>query len=98
MLVQELILILSRLVVGAVATFLAILVWSKTRDSAWMLIVIGTVVGYGEAVLTALEAFGVVSMDALPVYGVSIVRVGFANLPTIFFAVAFIVVLSRRRF
>jgi len=41
--VGEVMLISSRLAFGAVASFLAIVLWSKTRDVAWMLIVIATI-------------------------------------------------------
>ena len=35
------VLLVSRLVVTAVTTFLAIVLWSRTRDLAWMLMVVG---------------------------------------------------------
>ncbi|WP_455382404.1 hypothetical protein [Salinispira pacifica] len=90
------ILILSRLAFGAIATFLSIMVWSKTRDVAWMLIVIGTIIAYGEVVFTALEGFGLAQIDLLMVWGVSVVRLLFANLPTLFYSAAFLVVILRR--
>lgn len=89
--------VLTRLAIGAVATFLAILLWSKTRDIAWMFVVIGTIVGYGETVFAALESFGVIRLDALVVDGVSIIRVVIANLPMLFFIIAFAVMLARKR-
>ena len=88
--------ILSRLVVGAVATFLAILVWSKTRDAAWMFVVVGTIIAYGDAVFTALEFFGLAHIDLFVVQGVSVVRLVLANLPMLFFALAFLLVVVRR--
>lgn len=88
--------LLSRLVFGAIATFLAIILWSKTRDSAWMFVVIGTVVGYGEAVYSTLEAFGMAKMDLLVIYNVSVVRLVFANLPMIFYSIAFLIMVIRR--
>ncbi len=88
--------LLSRLVFGAIATFLAIILWSKTRDSAWMFVVIGTVVGYGEAVYSTLEAFGLAKMQLLVVWDVSIVRLVFANLPMIFYSIAFLIMVIRR--
>ena len=41
MAIPEFIVVLSKLVLGAVATFLAILVWSKTREAAWVLVLSG---------------------------------------------------------
>lgn len=93
---ETLVLILSKLIFGAVATFLAIVLWSRTRDAAWMLIVIGTIVGYGQVLFTTLETFGMVDVSAVTVYGVSVFRVVLANLPTVFFIVAFSVMIGRR--
>ncbi len=42
----EIIYISSQLVTGALAAFFAIMLWSKTRDVAWMLIVIGAITAY----------------------------------------------------
>jgi hypothetical protein len=96
MVTEAMVLILSRLVFGAIATFLAIVLWSRTRDAAWMLIVIGTIVGYGEVLFTTLETFGMVSVSALTIYGVSVFRVVISNLPTVFFIIAFSVMIARR--
>ncbi|TVR35816.1 MAG: hypothetical protein EA404_00370 [Spirochaetaceae bacterium] len=91
------IMLASRLVVAGVAAFLAIVLWSMTRDTAWMFIVIGTIVGYGEVVLSTLESLGVVRIDALMVGGVSLFRVLFAVLPMLFFIIAFAILIVRKR-
>lgn len=61
-----------------------------------MLIVIGTIVGYGEVLFTTLESFGMVSVSTFTVYDVSVFRLVFANLPTVFFIIAFSVMIARR--
>lgn len=91
------IMMLSRFVLGAVATFLAILVWSRTRDTAWMLIVVGTVAHYGEVVFSALESLGVVRLDLVTIGGVAVFPLILANLPMLFFIIAFLVMVVRRR-
>ncbi|MFP4373669.1 MAG: hypothetical protein ACLFPO_05015 [Spirochaetaceae bacterium] len=93
---EAMILILSRLLFGAIATFLAIVLWSRTRDAAWMLIVIGTIVGYGEVLFTTLDRFGMVSVAAFTIQGVSVFRLLLSNLPTMFFILAFAVMIARR--
>ena len=93
---QQAILMLSRFVLGAAATFLAILVWSRTRDTAWMLIVVGTVAHYGEVVFSALEALGIVRLDLLVIGGIAVFPLLLANLPMLFFILAFLVMVSRR--
>ncbi len=87
---------LSRFVLGALATFLAIMVWSKTRDTAWMLIVVGTVAHYGEVVFSALETLGVVRLDVVSVAGIAVFPLILTNLPILFFILAFLVFVSRR--
>jgi hypothetical protein len=85
------VLTLSRLGVGAIGTFFAILLWSQTRDAAWVLVVIGTLVAYAEVVYSTLEAFGIVA-SYLPV-----LRLALSVLPTLLLTCAFIVVIARRR-
>ena len=93
---DQVILLLSRFVLGAVATFLAILVWSRTRDPAWMLIVVGTVAHYGEIVFTALQLLGIVRLDVVTVGGVAVFPLILANLPTFLFILAFLVIVMRK--
>jgi hypothetical protein len=93
----DLVLVLSRLVFGAVATFLAIILWSNVRDTAWMFIIIATIVSYGETVLTTLEFFGLVRIELFPFFGVSVFRIVFAVLPLVFLSVGFAVMIRRRR-
>ena len=93
---DQVILLLSRFALGAVATFLAILVWSRTRDPAWMLIVVGIVAHYGEVVLGALQALGVVRFDVVMIGGVALFPLILANLPIFFFILGFLVMVLRK--
>lgn len=94
---EQIILVASRFLLGAIATFLAILVWSKTRDIAWMLIVVGTVAHYADVVFDALELLGVVQLDQLTIGGVAIFPIVLSNLPMLFFSAAFLAIVLRRR-
>ncbi len=91
------VLTLSRLGVGALGTFFAILLWSQTRDAAWVLVVIGTLVAYAEIVYTTLEAFGILSAEYFDLSGIPVLRLALANLPMLLLTCAFIVVIARRR-
>jgi hypothetical protein len=93
----DFLLILSRLFIGAVGTFFAILLWSQTRDVAWVLVIIGTLVSYAEIVLTTLERFGIISPELFDVSGLPIFKLILTNLPMLLFIFAFIAVLSRGR-
>jgi hypothetical protein len=91
------VLALTRLVAGAVATFLAILVWSKTREAAWVLVVAGALAMYAGTVYAALELFGIVGDETLVVAGIPVGALIIQNLPTLLFIAAFAVFLLRRR-
>lgn len=97
---SDLVLNLTRLGVGALATLLAILLWSNTRDSAWMLIITGTIIRYGQVLYDTFRFFGVMPTAHGTFIGLpagAIVRLVLDNLPTALYAVGFIVVLARSR-
>jgi len=87
--------ILSRLILGAFASFLSIVLWAKTRDIAWMLIVVGTIATYIETVYSILNLFGI--SEGLIVIGtVPLMSIILPSLPTGFFIAAFIVMVARK--
>jgi hypothetical protein len=85
-----LIYILSRLILGALASFFAIMVWAKTRDTAWMLVVIGAIAGYAEVVYSILGLFGITGGTF------TAAALILANLPACFFIAAFLVMAGRK--
>jgi hypothetical protein len=91
----EVIYIVSRLTTGALAAFFAIMLWSKTRDIAWMLMVIGTVIAYVETVYSILAIFGVMGPQ-ISVGSVSLAAIILPNLRTGFFIAAFVVMVVRK--
>jgi hypothetical protein len=92
----ELIYLSSRLCLGALASFFAIMLWSKTRDAAWMLMVMGTLAAYLENVYGVLDIFGI-SWERTPVTGsVSLSLILLSSLRNIFFIAAFLVMVIRK--
>jgi hypothetical protein len=89
MVTGHLIYILSRLILGALASFLAIMVWSKTRDVAWMLMAIGAIANYAEIVYSILGILGITEGSA------PMAALALTNLPTCFFIAAFLVMIAR---
>ena len=85
----------SRLILGAIAAFFAIMLWSKTRDAAWMLMVAGTLVMYIEIVYSILETLGITA-GALFIGSVSLAAILLPAFRMIFFAAAFLVMVVRR--
>jgi len=96
----QFLLLIIRLITGFAAAFTAVLLWSKTREPAWLFIVLGTVFLFGEIIFTALETLGLSKFYLFTVYGISLINVIFASFPFIFFTIGFTLFLrnKRRRF
>jgi hypothetical protein len=91
----ELFYIMSRLILGAAASFLAIVLWSKTRDIAWMLMVIGTITFYADIVYSILDMFGI-NANMFFIGSVPLMALILSNLPIIFFISSFLVKVLRK--
>ena len=87
--------ILSQLILGAIATFFAIMLWSRTRDAAWMLIIIGAILAYIEIVYSILGIFGI-GEGILLVGSVSLAAFVLPSLRMIFFIAAFTLMIIRQ--
>lgn len=88
--------IVSRLVLGALASFFAIMLWSKTRDVAWMLMVIGTIAAYIETVYSILDIFGIAGKEAFLIGSVPAAAIVLPCLRTAFFIIAFMIMVFRK--
>ncbi|MDR0451853.1 MAG: hypothetical protein LBH15_02295 [Treponema sp.] len=86
----------SRLALGAAAVFFAIVFWSKTRDTVWMLVIIGVIAGYAEAVYSVLEALGIAGQAGPALGSVPLLSILLANLPAAFFLAAFATAAARK--
>ena len=86
-----------RFVVMAIATFLAIVVWSRLRDTAWMLIVVGIIAGYADILYSLLLEFGLIRRIDESLDGGGLLAFVFPNLPWLFFSAAFITIIVRHR-
>ena len=91
------ILLVSRLATSAVAAFLAILLWSRTRDLAWMLIVIGVISSYADILFGLLARLGLVDESRFALLGIPVGRILLSNLPYLFLCAALLVMISRKR-
>ncbi len=92
----ELVSLIIKLGVGALATFFAIVLWSMTRDSAWLFVIMGTILRYGGIMYSTFQLFGILTKETL-VFGLPIVSILLTNLPYVFFAVAFLIMIFRSR-
>ena len=92
----EIVYILSRLGLGALASFLAIMLWARTRDVAWMLMIIGVIAAYVETVYAILGIFGINAGYLFVIGTVPLVAIILPNLPIVFFVAAFAVMVVRK--
>ena len=95
MAVRDIIIILSQISFGAIATFLAILYWSHTRDIAWMLIIVSVIVQYGQIMYSTFRMFGILGGDIFIIKDILDVGTLLSVIPLIFISSAFIVLLAR---
>lgn len=89
----DLFLTVSRLGTGAAAAFFAILLWSRTRDAAWMLILMGTITDYAEIVYVVLNRIGVAGRHAIGAVPLAIIVL--PNVRTVLFIAAFAIMIAR---
>jgi len=85
----------SCLTAGALLAFFAIWLWSKTRDTAWMLMIIGAIVAYVETVYSILARFGITG-TRFSIGSVPVAVILLPNLRTAFFIAAFAVMVARK--
>ncbi len=97
MIQSTLLMFIIKLALNGVAAFLAILLWSKTRDAAWMSLVAGAVTGYAGIVYELLVALGVVLEGTVLIAGIPLLTLLFTVIPTLFYILAFILMLARSK-
>ena len=92
----QLVYILSRLVLGGIASFLAILLWARTGDIAWMLMVMGVIAAYGETIYTIVNLFGVDRGNMISIGTMPLLSILLPCFPLLFFVAAFGVMVARK--
>jgi hypothetical protein len=92
----EIVYISSRLILGALTAFFAIMLWFKTRDAAWMLMVTATLAAYVEAVYSILTRFGIIKAMNAAEGSVPLASIMLPNLPDVFILSAFLVMVFRQ--
>ena len=87
---------ISRLSLGALAAFFAILLWTKTRDAAWMLVVAGVITAYAETVYSVLTLLGFTGINRLSTGSMPFMSILLPCLPPVFFIAAFAVMVFKK--
>ena len=93
----DIILSIIKLVLGGIAAFCAILLWSKTWDAAWMSLAAGVVTSYASFVYDMMTKLGVILPNTFAVAGIPLPTFLFAVVPSCFFIISFILMIRRNR-
>jgi hypothetical protein len=85
-----------RLLFTSISAILAIVLWSRTREGAWLFIILGIVSLYLETVFSIFQQLGLLQgtilTDTAP-----LISIIFGMLPSTFFITAFITMLAKTR-
>jgi len=88
---------LIRLFLGALGTFFAILVWSKTRNPSWIFIILGILFHYINIVFETLENFGIITNQIYNIGNIPILKILLTNMPMVFFIIGLIIFIVRKK-
>jgi len=88
--------ILSQLILGAAAAFLAILLWPKIRDAAWMLVIFGAIIAYIETVYSILKIFGIAGQELIIFGSIPLFSLLLPSVRMIFFIAAFAIMVYKQ--
>jgi len=92
----QLVYILGRLILGAAASFLAIMLWARIREAAWIFVIIGVIVAYAETVYSLLSILGIGNDFFFMLGSMPLLSILLSCLSTSFFIAAFAVMVARK--
>jgi len=88
--------IICNLVLGSISAFLAILLWSRTRDAAWICVIISAIISYVGVIYSILNLLGVIRGNILSENAALIISILLSCLPTVFIIMAFFIMALRK--
>jgi uncharacterized membrane protein len=88
--------IFSQLILGAAAAFLAILLWPRIRETAWLLVIFGAIVAYIETVYSILQKFGIAGEEFIIFGSIPLVSFILPSVRMMFFIVAFAIMVYKQ--
>jgi hypothetical protein len=94
---ENLAVLIARLAGAGIASFVAIPLWSRTRDVAWLLASFAAIGFYIDSLLSVLVSIGVLPVGWGAVGGVPVGPLSVAALPFAFLSAAFVVAFVRKK-
>ena len=86
-----------RLVCSFLAAFPAIAIWSRSRDAEWVLMALGAVLFFVDALYATLVNIGIATYERPWAAGFPLLQSLLTGMPVLFFAAGFMVFLLRNR-
>jgi hypothetical protein len=85
------------LVLSGVVAFTAIMLWSLIREPAWMLVIIGMVIRFGDVAFQTLHRFGIISVIDVRIGDISLFWMLMRATPLVFIIVGIITMIRSVR-
>lgn len=82
-----------KLVLGGIAAFLAILLWSKSRAASWMCLVASVLISYAGIIFEMMISLGIITANVF-VFEIPLVTLLFAVVPSLFLIAALILIVK----
>ena len=83
------------LLLGGAAAFLAMILWNKTGDGAWISIAAGIIVQFAGSIYRLLVDFGILGLQNAVLLGISVPQVLFEVVPLVFFITGILILIKR---
>ena len=94
---SEVIPVFVRMICSFLAAFPAVALWSRTRDAAWMMVVLGALFLFVDALFSVLTMVGLVSYSLSFDGGRPLLQSVLAGLPGLFFSIGCLIFLAKNR-
>ncbi len=75
-------------ILWAVTVFIAIIVWTRTRDSSWIFIVLSVITFYGGVIYKTLLFFGIIIPGKVVYKNIDILEIMAQTIPVLFLIIA----------
>jgi len=85
------------LVLSGVVAFTALMLWSLIREPAWMLVIIGMVIRFGDVAFQTLHRFGIISVIDVRIGDISLFWMLMRATPLVFIIVGIITMIRSVR-
>ena len=94
---EQFIFCLLRIIIGALASFFAIIVWNKSCEPCWKCISAATVISYIDIVYEMLLELGIVFEYDVMLLGIPVLSFFLKLVPLVFFLLGFILIAAKLR-